>query len=472
MRTGTWLVAGVAFVCSCATSRGAEVAPALSADLANLRVAIHADDEGVVDPSNYHRYSAISVGVAVAALLRQAGYHIVSNADENAELVLRVHLSSREEHNAFRFINVSVGGQSPSPSRTLLITTVVATRPGNAAVVDQASISFPAHTGALAADEFAPLERDFRATGKLSAYAAAILRERRAAAEQAALEAREQAERARIEEQERASSRNNADDAAWTEATTPSAVASCQSPKQSKDCAEVRAYLARFGEQGRHGNDAKTILTGAEPLLARLADEEQWADVDLSKCKRPTTSTDCAPIDAYLRDRPQGAHVNEALKLLGAARSKVSSLVKTEEAKARQEEQARQREEAEAPRRALRERYEDAKSRLISAGGKKFVTPAERGFRNVSDALRKRIRLDAKFRDECPEQECQSRSKLQTYAVTFDQLAGAQRSAMQVLEQVGIGSVYAGCGEAFNDFYVVGLECFEPDEDGGPSACK
>lgn len=480
----TRLIAAVGVVfSSCATTKGSEAAPALAADLAKTRIAVRATTDVVIDRSNGLQYSATNLGASLAALLRDAGYAVVSDKDAEPELVLNVRLDSKEEDTPFRYLNISVNGRSPSPTRTLVNMTVVAMRPGDSALIDQATLSFTQREEAPAAGDLAPIERDFRANGKLRAYAAALQEERRASAERAAREAREESERARLEEQrrqemarrdeqQRVATRNKDDDDAWTTASKPDAMTSCRTPKRSQDCAEIRAYLVRFGEQGRHGADARAILTETEPLLARLADDEHWAAADVAKCQKPTTSADCALVDAYLKDRPQGAHVDEATKLLGKSRPKLAALLKSEEAKARKEEEARQREEAEAPRRALRERFQEAKNALVSAGCKKFVTPAESGFRNVRDILSKRIRLDAKFRDECPEQECQPRSKLQKYSVAFDQLAGAQRSAMQVLEQVGIGAVYAGCGEEFNEFYVVGLECFDPDEDGGPSACK
>lgn len=73
--------------------------------------------------------------------------------------------------------------------------------------------------------------------------------------------------------------------------------------------------------------DARRIAEEAKARdLAAQAEREAWKEVVEGKCRAPKASTDCAPVERYLTQFPQGAHSSEATKLLKSASGKIAAL--------------------------------------------------------------------------------------------------------------------------------------------------
>ncbi len=305
-----------------------------AAEVASLKIAVSVDRSTTGMDTR-------AIAARVTDLMMSAGYAIVQDA-RAADVRIDVSIQAREEK---CFFNVNLNGKYRRCYEGTLSVTAIAAR--DTAVLIQVRQDFSAsgsvdieRTGALTIDvPNKELERALaavRSSGKLEAFARQLQEwERdRARKEQVAREKKvREEEAARLAEEKRkaeeAQHAERADDDAWA-ASSPDA---CRQPHELTACEGVRKYIAEYGA-GRHAEQAQTYLKEAEPRLALLVDEANWKGTPVDKCARPTSSTDCEKVEAYISNHPTGTHAAEAMKVLKGASARVASLKKSEQARA------------------------------------------------------------------------------------------------------------------------------------------
>lgn len=158
----------------------------------------------------------------------------------------------------------------------------------------------------------------------------------------------------------------------WTNAK----IESCRKPQSAKACDGVRRHLHRYPDSP-YASEADDALIAAEPTLAILRDDEDWA---VAKDAIPACTTEpansagevmlaCEPLETYLAKHPEGRHVEDAKKALkqGQLRGQeiaVNAAVKRNEA----EKEAERIQKAEAAKQAAEERKKKAAERQRCVG--------------------------------------------------------------------------------------------------------
>lgn len=96
----------------------------------------------------------------------------------------------------------------------------------------------------------------------------------------------------------------------------------CEEPKVSSDCADVEAYLKQY-PGGANQMDAEALLKGSEERLERLVDDEAWAAIPFEargECVKFSSQENdpekCGDFLSYLDARPDGRHSKEAKEVL------------------------------------------------------------------------------------------------------------------------------------------------------------
>lgn len=104
----------------------------------------------------------------------------------------------------------------------------------------------------------------------------------------------------------------------------------CTSPHQLNGCDKVKMYLAIY-PMGRHVTEAKQALEVGSPIIAKLAEEQDWGNAQPETCKALKNANDCDGVSRYLSGQPSGAHVEEARTLLAQAQPRIMAVRETEE---------------------------------------------------------------------------------------------------------------------------------------------
>lgn len=147
-------------------------------------------------------------------------------------------------------------------------------------------------------------------------------------------------------------------------------LAKCRKPTTSHSCAEVEAFLRQF-PTGGHSTEAAELLGTAKPVLAGMADDEAWASSQ-SECGKYTFNSpedakaSCAPYRSYLESYPNGLHAAEAKETLSAVDKEIAKMVLAAEAAERK----RQREQEAAERASAAQEHKKCQAgcRMACAG--------------------------------------------------------------------------------------------------------
>jgi hypothetical protein len=118
------------------------------------------------------------------------------------------------------------------------------------------------------------------------------------------------------------------DEAAW-QAADPS---TCAAAAAATACAPLDAFL-KARPNSPHAQQAQQTLDAARPAITALADTAAWADANPAACKAPRKLTDCDGITAYMRDFPNGAHASEARATRDVSARAIDMLGKQEQAR-------------------------------------------------------------------------------------------------------------------------------------------
>lgn len=123
----------------------------------------------------------------------------------------------------------------------------------------------------------------------------------------------------------------------------------CEEPKHSSDCAEVEAILKQY-PGGPNQMDAEALLSRAEAKLEVLRDDEAWASIPaeakeacVERSTDPRNYNDtCSPFLGYQEAFPKGRHASEAEAILVGAEKAAARREAEALAAAKREEAARE----------------------------------------------------------------------------------------------------------------------------------
>lgn len=302
---GQWLALVTVLACTACGGAAAEAGPttapvAIDESVRALGFAVHVDGSGVsaVDHAiaEQLRNELVRAGTRVAAGSANQGAHRFREGQlvEDGDVRLQVSVTLSERTQFIRFVK---NGRS-SKSYDARVTAVLE---AGGTILDQNTITVQTDDdGSLDGQVGSSLVSPLLGSMRLATYA------------------KQRAESRRRDEERMQAAHEAADESAWAAAEA----SQCAEPRTPSACAGVEAYLAGH-PHGEHVAEAKALLDGSKPKLARMqGDHAAWREANPMNCRR---YSQCDGVRAYLDEYPEGLHAAHANETLQEAKMQVKA---------------------------------------------------------------------------------------------------------------------------------------------------
>ncbi len=250
--------------------------------------------------SNAREFVA-GVESALADIMFKAGYTIVEDS-KAAQAHAKVVLTAVEEKSMF---TTMVNGKQQVNWKVTANVSMLGLK--DASTIDKSSTQFTGSAGEVDQAAIANAIHELSSRNKLAAY------------EKKLDEAEAEAEQAVKDKEEKLWVAANADD--------------CINATSVRACDGVKTYLRSY-KDGVHAAEARKALEDYEAASKAQDDDSAWAKARADKCQKPSEVADCEGVQLYLNKRPDGAHADEAKKVLADVEETLKKLAKKEEAAA------------------------------------------------------------------------------------------------------------------------------------------
>lgn len=290
-------------------------APSALESVRSIRFALTDGVDSVVD-----REAAGSADIARKLLvrhLRRAGYRIVDDDSAEANLVLSLSITKRQQ-----FIQVIQNGKVLN-GYEVVATLAVA---HDSRTIARSERRFDVTVGEMEEDELESMVRELNASKAMAPFAAFM-------------------SRLRAKNEQKAAARRDADERRRVAQWTAQYVGSCEEPKTAADCDKLADWVSESHSRDDQPflDEAQRILNKARPVIAALRDEAAWTASHVATCLQGATEADCASVAMYLSMFPHGSH-------RGDAQAAMDNLAKRSLERGKQQALAERREVAEAQR--------------------------------------------------------------------------------------------------------------------------